>query len=148
MWIADPLLSTERAYQPPMLSSACKLPGIAVGLLALSLVSLLSSWTGLWWSVEHRTVGDSTTHRHVAVAAVDGVNHDAVPSPYVNDNHPHESLTTAEQIEHLKAEIDVLKRNNEEQLRMIERILSNASAMPNLDLNDLVRRRSEEIRLD
>jgi hypothetical protein len=52
-----------------------------------------------------------------------------------------------EQIEHLHAEINVLKRNNEEQLRMIERILSNASAIPNLDLNELVRRRSEEVRL-
>lgn len=53
-----------------------------------------------------------------------------------------------EQIDHLKAEIAVLERNNAEQLRMIERMLSNASDIPNLDLNDLVRRRSEEIRND
>lgn len=57
-------------------------------------------------------------------------------------------VTMVEQIEHLKAEIDVLKRNNDEQLRMIERIRSNASAIPNLDLNNLIRRRFEEIRLD
>lgn len=50
-----------------------------------------------------------------------------------------------EQIDHLRAEIAVLERKSAEQLRMIERILSNASAIPNLDLNDLVRRRPEEI---
>ena len=50
-----------------------------------------------------------------------------------------------EQIEHLKAEVEVLKRNNAEQLRMIERMLSNASAIPNLDLYALVKKRPEEI---
>ena len=50
-----------------------------------------------------------------------------------------------EQVEHLKAEIEVLKRKNAEQLRMIDRILTNASKIPNIDLNDLVRRRPEEI---
>lgn len=51
----------------------------------------------------------------------------------------------AEQVEHLKAEIEVLERNSAEQLRMIERILSNASTIPNLDLNELVKRRPEEM---
>jgi hypothetical protein len=47
-------------------------------------------------------------------------------------------------IEHLSAEIQVLERNNAEQLRMIERMLANASSIPNLDLNDLIRKRPEE----
>lgn len=46
----------------------------------------------------------------------------------------------------LKDEIQYLERKNAEQLRMIERILSNASEIPNLDLNKLVRRRLEENR--
>lgn len=50
-----------------------------------------------------------------------------------------------EQIEHLKAEVEVLNKNNAEQLRMIERILLNAEAMPNVDLHALVKRRPEEI---
>lgn len=47
-------------------------------------------------------------------------------------------------IEHLSAEIQVLERNNAEQLRMIERMLANASSIPNLDLNDLIQKRPEE----
>lgn len=50
-----------------------------------------------------------------------------------------------EQIEHLKAEVEVLKRNNAEQLRMIERMLLNAETIPNVDLYALVKRRPEEI---
>ena len=50
-----------------------------------------------------------------------------------------------EQIEHLKAEVAVLKRNNAEQLRMIERMLLNANAIPNLDLYALIKKRPEEI---
>lgn len=50
-----------------------------------------------------------------------------------------------ERIEHLEAEIAVLKRNNDEQLRMIERMLSNAIALPNMDLNALVKKRPEEM---
>lgn len=49
-----------------------------------------------------------------------------------------------ERIEHLSAEIKVLERNNAEQLRMIERMLANASALPNVDLNDLIQKRPEE----
>lgn len=48
------------------------------------------------------------------------------------------------QIEHLKAEIAVLKRNNSEQLRMIERIFCNANNLPNLDLRALIKVRPEE----
>ncbi|KSK68398.1 hypothetical protein ACM7QE_04160 [Pseudomonas aeruginosa] len=54
-------------------------------------------------------------------------------------------LKLVEQIEHLKAEVAVLKRNNAEQLRMIERMLLNANAIPNLDLYALVKKRPEEI---
>ena len=50
-----------------------------------------------------------------------------------------------EQIDHLKAEIAVLKRNNAEQLRMIERMLANANVIPNLDLRALIKIRPEEI---
>ena len=53
-----------------------------------------------------------------------------------------------EQIEHLKAEVEVLRKNNAEQLRMIERMLLNASFIPNLDLYALVKRRPEEIQKD
>lgn len=49
------------------------------------------------------------------------------------------------QIENLKAEIAVLKRNNCEQLRMIERMLANANAIPNLDLRALIKKRPEEL---
>ncbi|MNE03461.1 hypothetical protein D3C80_959640 [compost metagenome] len=52
-----------------------------------------------------------------------------------------------EQIGHLKAEVEVLKKNNAEQLRMIERMLLNANDIPNLDLYALVKRRSEEIQV-
>lgn len=51
------------------------------------------------------------------------------------------------QIEHLKAEVEVLKKNNAEQLRMIERMLLNANDIPNLDLYALVKRRPEEIQV-
>lgn len=51
------------------------------------------------------------------------------------------------QIEHLKAEVEVLKKNNAEQLRMIERMLLNANDIPNLDLYALVKKRSEEIQV-
>jgi hypothetical protein len=50
-----------------------------------------------------------------------------------------------ERIDHLSAENEVLKRNNAEQLRMIERMLANARCIPNLDLRDLIQKRPEEI---
>jgi hypothetical protein len=53
-----------------------------------------------------------------------------------------------EQIEYLKAEVEVLKKNNAEQLRMIERMLLNAETFPNVDLYALVKRRPEEIQKD
>lgn len=49
-----------------------------------------------------------------------------------------------ERIEGLEAEIKVLTRNNDEQLRMIERMLANARAMPNVDLQELIARRPGE----
>lgn len=61
-------------------------------------------------------------------------------------NTSQSQVKLADQVERLKAEILVLERHNAEQLRMIERILSNASAIPNLDLYALVRKRPEEIR--
>jgi hypothetical protein len=49
-----------------------------------------------------------------------------------------------ERIDHLSAENEILKRNNAEQLRMIERMLANARCIPNLDLKDLIQKRPEE----
>lgn len=49
-----------------------------------------------------------------------------------------------ERIERLEAEIEVLNRNNSEQLRMIERMLANAKSIPNLDLRALIQPRPEE----
>lgn len=48
-------------------------------------------------------------------------------------------------IEELKAQLIVSKRNTAEQLRMLERILANASTIPNLDLRDLLKIRPEEM---
>nr|WP_314899656.1 hypothetical protein [uncultured Deefgea sp.] len=50
-----------------------------------------------------------------------------------------------EQIERLKAEVTILEKNNAEQLRFIERILANAKAIPNLDLQALIKMRPEEM---
>lgn len=50
-----------------------------------------------------------------------------------------------ERIGRLEAEIEILERNNAEQLRMIERMLANARSIPNLNLKDLIQRRPEEI---
>lgn len=51
----------------------------------------------------------------------------------------------SEQLENLRAEVIVLKKNNAEQLRMIERMLANANSIPNLDLRALVKPRPEEL---
>lgn len=48
--------------------------------------------------------------------------------------------------ESLTNEIELLKQKNHEQLRMIERMLANASDIPNIDLNELIKRRPEENR--
>jgi hypothetical protein len=50
-----------------------------------------------------------------------------------------------ERIQNLVAENEILKRNNAEQLRMIERMLANARCIPNLDLNELIQKRPEEM---
>ncbi|MCF5725684.1 hypothetical protein [Pseudomonas syringae] len=54
-------------------------------------------------------------------------------------------IKLVEQMENLRAEVEVLRKNNAEQLRMIERMLLNASTIPNLDLHALVKLRPEEI---
>ena len=56
-----------------------------------------------------------------------------------------ESASLARQIENLKAEIVIFERKNNEQLRLIERILSNAREIPNLDLRTLIKKRPEEM---
>ncbi|NUW69235.1 hypothetical protein [Vibrio coralliilyticus] len=47
-------------------------------------------------------------------------------------------------VEQLEAENVILKRQLSEQLRTIERMLANASTIPNLDLNQLMKPRPEE----
>jgi len=66
-------------------------------------------------------------------------------SPMIYTKIMASDVRLVEQVEYFKAEIEVLKRNNFEQLRMIERMLANASSIPNLDLHALVKRRPEEI---
>lgn len=54
-------------------------------------------------------------------------------------------VNLVERIERLEAEIQVLTKNNSEQLRMIERMLANAKSIPNLDLRALIQLRPEEM---
>ncbi|WP_458734159.1 hypothetical protein [Zobellella taiwanensis] len=49
-----------------------------------------------------------------------------------------------EKVKRLQATIDVLEKNNAEQLRLIERIFMNVQALTNLDLRLLVAKRPEE----
>lgn len=117
---------------------------------------MLVKWTGkLTWDAlvksVHLELGLKTTRQTLCTYA--GISAEyknkkakqrgATPAVYAQVTSTEVKL--AQKIEHLKAEITVLKRNNAEQLRMIERMLSNASAIPNLDLGDLIRRRPEEI---
>lgn len=117
---------------------------------------LLAKWTGkLTWDALVTKVAlelGLTTTRQTLCTYI-GINtayknrkaqlRGATPSLYTKITASDVKLV--EQLEHLKAEIAVLNRNNAEQLRMIERMLSNATLIPNLDLNALVKRRPEEI---
>jgi hypothetical protein len=49
-----------------------------------------------------------------------------------------------DKVARLESEIKILKRNNSQQIRMIERILSNARVLPNLDLAELLKERPED----
>lgn len=49
-----------------------------------------------------------------------------------------------DRIETLEATIKILEKNNAEQLRMIERILTNANDIPSIDLQVLVQKRPED----
>lgn len=117
--------------------------------------ALLKRWTGkLTWEalVAHveLEVGLSTTRQ--TLSSYVGINacykerkavlRGANPALYTKITASEVKLV--ERIEKLEAEILVLKKNNAEQLRMIERMLANARSIPNLDLNDLVHRRPEE----
>ena len=66
----------------------------------------------------------------------------ATPALYTKITASEVSLVA--RIEKLEAEIEVLTRNNAEQLRMIERMLANARSIPNLDLRELIQKRPEE----
>lgn len=117
---------------------------------------ILTKWTGkLTWSALVKKVelelGIKTTRQtlctYIGVSA-SYKNRKAQlrgASPSVYTKITASDVRLVEQIEHLKAEVEVLKRNNAEQLRMIERMLLNANVIPNLDLYALVKRRPEEI---
>lgn len=120
---------------------------------------LLAKWTGklTWDALVTKTtveIGLKTTRQ--TLCTYTGINtayknrkaqlRGATPSLYTKITASEVKLV--EQVEHLKAEISVLQRNNAEQLRMIERMLSNATAIPNLALSALVKRRPEEIAYD
>lgn len=49
-----------------------------------------------------------------------------------------------EKIDRLENEIEILKRNNSEQIRFIDRILANARALPNINLKALIKERPED----
>ena len=116
---------------------------------------MLAKWTGklTWNALVDRVeldLGLKTTRQTLCTYA--GINaaykekkaqlRGATPALYTRITAS--DLKMVEQIENLKAEVKVLKRNNAEQLRMIERMLSNANSMPNVDLNELIRKRPEE----
>lgn len=117
--------------------------------------AMLTKWTGkLTWDAivtqVELDVGVKTTRQtlssYVGIAACykkrKAQLRGATPAIYTNITSSEVNLV--ERIERLKAEIDVLRRNNAEQLRMIERMLANARSIPNLDLHDLVQGRPEE----
>jgi hypothetical protein len=120
---------------------------------------LINKWTGkLTWSALVKKieleVGITTTRQTLCTYV--GINtsyqnkkaqlRGATPSLYAKMTASEVRLI--EQIEHLKAEVAVLRRNNSEQLRMIERMLVNANTIPNLDLYALVKKRPEELQND
>ncbi|WP_372747175.1 hypothetical protein [Litorivivens sp.] len=54
-------------------------------------------------------------------------------------------VNAQERIARLEKEVRELEEKNAQQLRMIDRIFANATAIPNLDLRDLVKERPEEL---
>ncbi|HCS28686.1 MULTISPECIES: hypothetical protein [Spongiibacter] len=54
-------------------------------------------------------------------------------------------INAQERIARLEKEVRDLEEKNAQQLRMIDRIFANATAIPNLDLRDLVKERPEEL---
>lgn len=116
---------------------------------------MLTKWTGklTWEALVTRVeleVGVKTTRQ--TLSSYTGINacykkrkaqlRGAIPPLYTKITTSEVKLV--ERIERLEAEIEILTKNNAEQLRMIERILANARSIPNLDLEALVHRRPEE----
>jgi hypothetical protein len=66
-------------------------------------------------------------------------------TPVIQAKLTQSDVSLFNKVEQLKAEISVLERKNTEQLRFIERMLSNAKEIPNIDLRQLIKPRSEEI---
>lgn len=55
-------------------------------------------------------------------------------------------ITAQERIARLEKDVRDLEEKNAQQLRMIDRMLANASSIPNLDLRELVKERPEELK--
>lgn len=55
-------------------------------------------------------------------------------------------VTAQERIARLERDVRDLEEKNAQQLRMIDRMLTNASSIPNLDLRVLVKERPEELK--
>lgn len=69
-----------------------------------------------------------------------GITPDLVSSIILSD------VRAQERIERLEQVVKDLETKNAQQLRLIERMLANATAIPNLDLRDLVKERTEELK--
>lgn len=66
-------------------------------------------------------------------------------TPVISASITKSDVTLQKRVDYLDTKIIVLERKIHEQLRFIERMLSNAKDIPNIDLNHLIRPRHEEI---
>lgn len=67
-------------------------------------------------------------------------------TPEVVSSITRSDVTAQERIARLERDVRDLEEKNAQQLRMIDRMLANASSIPNLDLRVLVKERPEELK--
>ena len=67
-------------------------------------------------------------------------------TPEVVSSITRSDVAAQERIARLERDVRDLEEKNAQQLRMIDRILANASSIPNLDLRVLVKERPEELK--
>jgi hypothetical protein len=118
---------------------------------------LIASWKGkLTWHLLVQAIelelGIKTTRQTLCTyagiyakyskrkAALRGVSPDIARRVTLSDINAHD------RIERLETEVKELNQTVAEQLRVIERMLANAAAIPNVDLGGLLKPRPEEIR--